>query len=118
MLLCLLNIGPRADGTIPDEVQQRIRDIGKWLKVNGEGVYSTRPWTTFGEGETALSSSLHGDQVEFTNEDIRFTRSKDNKTLYIHVLAHTKDIAILFFVEHIFIEIYAFLWDISIVLNA
>jgi alpha-L-fucosidase len=40
----LLNIGPRADGTIPLIMQQRLKEIGKWLKKNGEAIYATRPW--------------------------------------------------------------------------
>ena len=38
----LLNIGPRADGLIPVIMQQRLRDIGNWLKVNGEAIYETK----------------------------------------------------------------------------
>jgi len=42
----LLNIGPAADGTIPVVMQERLIEIGRWLKVNGEGIYSTRTHTT------------------------------------------------------------------------
>ena len=40
----LVNIGPKADGTIPDEQVERLRAIGNWLKTNGEAIYGTRYW--------------------------------------------------------------------------
>lgn len=40
----LLNIGPTAEGTIPVIMQQRLSDIGAWLRVNGDAIYGTRKW--------------------------------------------------------------------------
>lgn len=75
----LMNIGPRSDGTIPDEVQQVLRDVGSWLKVNGDAIYGTRPWMVYGEGPTQVSEgSFHDtDTRPYTPEDFRFT-TKDN----------------------------------------
>ena len=71
----LMNIGPRSDGTIPDEVQQVLRDVGGWLKINGDAIYGTRPWTTYGEGPTKVAAGSFQDTKtqEYTAEDFRFT---------------------------------------------
>lgn len=87
----LLNIGPRPDGTIPKEAQQILRGIGKWLRLNGEAIYGTRPWITSGEGPTAAASGSFSDHKEkaFTAKDIRFTRN--GKTIYAIALGWPTD---------------------------
>lgn len=83
----LLNVGPRADGTISQEVQDILLGIGEWLQVNGEAIYDTRPWRIFGEGPTEVHT---GDMTDnrnesFTAQDIRFTTKGD--ALYATCLA-------------------------------
>ena len=71
----LLNVGPRPDGTIPEEAQRILRAVGAWLKVNGEAIYGSKPWTHFGEGPTEVAAgSFHEDQAKpYTPQDFRFT---------------------------------------------
>lgn len=78
----LLNIGPKPDGTIPDEQQRLLLSIGKWLSINGEAIYGTRPWKVFGEGPTEVIGGSFGDakMKPFTAQDLRFTAKGD--TLY------------------------------------
>ncbi|TWU38356.1 alpha-L-fucosidase [Novipirellula artificiosorum] len=60
----LLNVAPRGDGTIDAEQRRIVKEIGDWLRINGEAIYGTRPWTIAREG------------------NIRFTRDKTNTILY------------------------------------
>jgi alpha-L-fucosidase len=59
----LLDIGPRADGMIPVIMEERLTQIGEWLKINGDAIYGTRPWKT-----TRQWSSGHLPTVEYNKE--------------------------------------------------
>jgi alpha-L-fucosidase len=84
----LLNISPKADGTIPREQRDILLAMGDWLKKYGEAVYATRAWERYGEGPTKMGAE-HGvfmEPEEGTADDIRYTRSKDNTTVYAIML--------------------------------
>ena len=82
----LLDVGPKPDGTITPEAQQVLRALGAWLRVNGEAIYATRPWTTYGEGPTQMVGGRFNDAKlqPYTAQDIRFTTR--GSTLYATAL--------------------------------
>ncbi len=71
----LLNVGPHADGRIPDAARQTLLAMGAWLKTNGEAIYGARPWIVFGEGptETANGTFSETKTKPYTAQDFRFT---------------------------------------------
>lgn len=86
----LLNISPKANGEIPENQRQVLLQIGKWLDQNGEAIYGTRPWYTFGEGPTiqpegTFSNHKLFDKIQYSSEDFRYT-TKGN-SIYIFSLS-------------------------------
>jgi len=75
----LLNISPTADGVIPDDQCESLLGMGVWLRANGEAIYGTRPFSTYGEGPKRLTSSGHFVEMsaDYTSENIRFTQKGD-----------------------------------------
>lgn len=71
----LLNIGPKPDGTFTEEETNVLLEIGKWLEKNGEGIYGTTFWKSFGEGSVNAEEGFFkdGNEKPFTEKDFRFT---------------------------------------------
>jgi alpha-L-fucosidase len=84
----ILNISPKADGTIPQEQKDILHAMGSWLKKYGEAVYATRAWERYGEGPAKMGAAIGtmGAPKEGSAKDIRYTRSKDCTTLYAILL--------------------------------
>ena len=80
----ILNIPGKPDGTIDRKEQLILERIGAWMAVNGEAIYSTRPWAVYGEGPNAIKSgSFQGNSVQsLSAEDIRYTRNKAGTIVY------------------------------------
>ncbi len=94
----MLSVPLQRDGQPDADEIKIVSEIGAWMKVNGEAIYATRPWKIFGEGPSTVVADKEqfGGQKDVTNkpftaEDIRFTQSKDGKTLYAIVLEIPKD---------------------------
>lgn len=87
----LLNVGPKADGTIPEDQQEVLFELGEWLSQNGEAIYATRPWVIFGEGPTEVATGHHteGKNKELTSKDFRFT-TKGN-IIYAIAMDYSED---------------------------
>ena len=92
-----LVIPQRSDGTLNQTIIDNLLKLGRWLEVNGEGIYCTRPFRVYGEGpgifkndekirESAYKRgydySKFGNDINYNSKHLRYTQSKDGKTVY------------------------------------
>ena len=99
----MLNVGLRADGSLPETFRDELVKIGNWLKLNGESIYGTRPFKVFGENatdqRTVSENNKYADNLyAYTAKDLRFTTKKN--TVYVLVLDWPGNNAVLK-VEHL-----------------
>ncbi|MBP5183613.1 MAG: alpha-L-fucosidase [Lachnospiraceae bacterium] len=72
--MLLLNLGPKPDGTFTEEETKVLSDIGKWLSVNGEGIYETVPYKFYKEGEHQAKTGMFAEgEIPYDEKDFRFT---------------------------------------------
>lgn len=90
----LLNISPKADGTIPAEQENVLLAMGEWLEKYGEAIYGSRPWYTFGEGPTKEPEGHFKNhkaflKVKYSEKDVRYTTNNGN--IYATILGWPGD---------------------------
>ncbi|MDE3067307.1 MAG: alpha-L-fucosidase [Verrucomicrobiota bacterium] len=84
----ILNIPGKPDGTNDADEKTILDAIGGWMRLNGEAIYATRPWTVFGEGvHEAQGGAFAGRSTGALDaRDVRFTRNKRGDVIYAIVL--------------------------------
>lgn len=76
----LINIGPRADGTIPEIQKNRLKALGKWLDVHGEAIFASEPWTVAEDGVsetnvryTYRDNNLYATALDWPGENLKLS---------------------------------------------
>ena len=94
----LINIVQTPEGDLEPDVLAIVDGIGKWTTINGEGIYASRPWKISGENpapasppDTKKSEMFNEGKQKLTAKNIRFTTSKDGKTLYAFCLGEPQE---------------------------
>lgn len=87
----LLNVGPKADGSIPDGDKKILEEVGRWMQVNQEAIRGTKVWRSSKEGPTLEIEGQFqdGQRKRYTREDLRFTQKGAN--LYVTAMEYPED---------------------------
>ncbi|PTT03777.1 alpha-L-fucosidase [Pedobacter sp. HMWF019] len=95
----LLGIGPKPDGTLPEEVITKLNDIGKWTSVNGKAIYNTRITKNYHSGQTWFTQSKDGktryaiyciNEGEKLNNEISWTGNLPKKGTSVSLISNGK----------------------------
>ncbi|MEG1846408.1 MAG: alpha-L-fucosidase, partial [Oscillospiraceae bacterium] len=81
----MLNVGPKADGTICPEEKNVLLEIGKWLSSNGEAIYDSYPFEVFGEGKFGKNGTFK-ENLKYSKSDYRFTYKPG--AIYIFIMSN------------------------------
>jgi ABC-type multidrug transport system fused ATPase/permease subunit len=85
----LLNVIQRPMMSLDAEVEKLLEDdVTAWMKVHGEAIHGTRPWSMYGEGATKTEAGHFKEDFAFSASGIRFTQSKDGGTVYAFALGN------------------------------
>ncbi len=89
----LLDVGPTADGRIPVIMQERLLQMGAWLKTNREAIYGTRPWRAQGEGNvryTSKGETVYAVALEWPGAELVLPEPKPARDASVTLLATGK----------------------------
>lgn len=94
-----VNIPMRPDGSLDPESEEMLKDVGNWMRINGDGIYGSRAWKVAGEGATDENGKLRGTprgglgeaqaKFQYAGNDFRFTQGADG-AIYVFVMAQPK----------------------------
>jgi alpha-L-fucosidase len=88
----MLNIPLRGDGTIDDDELAFLKGLAKWMDVNKEGIFDSRPWKIAGEGPSKVKGGMFNEgKLTYSAADIRFTTKNDGTLLYAYFLGWPTD---------------------------
>jgi alpha-L-fucosidase len=89
----LLDVGPTADGRIPVIMQQRLTEMGAWLKINGEAIYGSRRWRETSEGKsirfTSNGKTVYAISYSWPGSELTLTAPKSTAGTQVTLLGHT-----------------------------